>query len=119
MRIVWLSILLLLGMASASSEQIPLEREHGIYMVPVRINQAVNIPFILDSGAAEVAIPADVFMTLMRSHSVRDSDFIGAGVLSRLTVPSTKANNSCSERFRSEPILFETWSRAWLHNGRS
>jgi len=88
MRIVWLSILLLLGMASASSEQIPLEREHGIYMVPVRINQAVNIPFILDSGAAEVAIPADVFMTLMRSHSVRDSDFIGEGVF--ITADGTK-----------------------------
>ena len=88
MRILLLSVLLLLSMASASSEQIPLEREHGIYMVPVRINQAVNIPFILDSGAAEVAIPEDVFMTLMRSHSVRDSDFVGEGVF--ITADGTK-----------------------------
>jgi gag-polyprotein putative aspartyl protease len=49
-------------------------------MVPVRINQAVSIPFVLDSGAAEVAIPADVFMTLMRSHSVSERDFIGEGI---------------------------------------
>src|ERR1700722_20956382 len=54
------------------ADQIPLEEEHGVYMVPVLINQAVSIPFIVDSGASEVAIPADVFRTLMRSHSVRE-----------------------------------------------
>ena len=57
-------------------------------MVPVRINQAISIPFVLDSGAAEVAIPADVFMTLMRSHSVSDSDFIGEGIF--VTADGTK-----------------------------
>src|ERR1700727_41493 len=36
-------------------------------MVLLLENQAVSISFVLDSGAAEVAIPADVFMTLMRS----------------------------------------------------
>ncbi len=57
-------------------------------MVPVRINQAVSIPFVLDSGAAEVAIPADVFMTLMRSHTVIDTDFIGDGIF--ITADGTK-----------------------------
>ena len=52
---------------SSFADQIPLEQEHGVYMVPVRINQAVSIPFIVDSGASEMAIPADVFRTLMRS----------------------------------------------------
>jgi TonB family protein len=90
MRIVRLALLLLLALCPSRgfAEQISLEREHGIYMVPVRINQAVSIPFVLDSGAAEVAIPADVFMTLMRSHSVMDSDFIGEGIF--VTADGTK-----------------------------
>ena len=90
MRSVCLALLPLLALSlkSASAEQISLEREHGIYMVPVRINEAVSIPFVLDSGASEVAIPADVFMTLMRSHSVRETDFIGEGIF--VTADGTK-----------------------------
>jgi clan AA aspartic protease (TIGR02281 family) len=82
MRILLLALLLILGLSPSpgSAEQISLEPEHGIYMVPVRVNQAVSIPFVLDSGASEVAIPADVFMTLMRSHSVRQTDFLGDGI---------------------------------------
>jgi clan AA aspartic protease (TIGR02281 family) len=76
------------------ADQIPLEQEHGVYMVPVRINQAVTIPFIVDSGASELAIPADVFRTLMRSHSVKDIDFIGDGVF--VTADGTKHT---SQRF--------------------
>ena len=67
------SVLLPVLAASAMAEQIPLEREHGIYMVPVRINRAVDIPFVLDSGAAEVSIPADVFMIFLRSHCILNS----------------------------------------------
>jgi predicted aspartyl protease len=53
---------------SSFADQILLEQEHGVYMVPVRINQGVSIPFIVHIGASEVAIPADVFRTLMRGH---------------------------------------------------
>ena len=90
MRRVCLALLSLLVLSpkSAAAEQIPLEREHGIYMVPVRINQAVSIPFVLDSGASEVAIPADVFMTLLRSRSVTENDFIGDGIF--VTADGTK-----------------------------
>jgi hypothetical protein len=82
MRILSLALLLILGLSPSpgSAEHISLEPEHGIYMVPVRINQALSIPFVLDSGAAEVAIPADVFTTLMRSNSVEPTDFIGEGI---------------------------------------
>jgi predicted aspartyl protease len=52
--------LVILVAQPAASETIQLQREHdGIYMVTVRINDAVAIPFVLDSGAAEVSIPAD------------------------------------------------------------
>jgi predicted aspartyl protease len=45
----------------------------------VVINQAVSIPFILDSGASEVQIPAEVVLTLIRSGTLSKEDFIGAG----------------------------------------
>jgi hypothetical protein len=65
--------------ASADAETIQLEQEHGVYMLPVQINGQMTIPFVLDSGAAEVAIPSDVFRTLKRTGTVKDSDFVGAG----------------------------------------
>jgi TPR repeat protein len=66
-------------MIAAATDTVQLERQHGTYMVPVRINNAVSLPFILDSGAAEVANPTDVFLTLLRTGTVMDSDFIGTG----------------------------------------
>lgn len=63
----------------AASETIQLQQLHGIYMVPVRVNDTVAIPFVLDSGASEVAIPQDVFLVLLRSGTVNDTDFIGTG----------------------------------------
>jgi hypothetical protein len=74
-----LAICFLLFARSATAETVQLVREHGVYMVPVQINGAVNLPFILDSGASEVSIPADVFMTLTRTNTVTMNDFIGTG----------------------------------------
>jgi len=49
--------------------------EHGVFMVPVRINDAITIPFVLDSGAGDVSVPEDVFKTLLRTRTVTESDF--------------------------------------------
>jgi hypothetical protein len=46
-------------------------------MLPVRINDAITIPFVLDSGSAEVAIPLDVFSVLRRTGTITQSDFLG------------------------------------------
>lgn len=53
--------------------------EGDLYRVEVRINRVLTIPFILDSGASDVVLPRDVFKTLQRSGTIRQSDFIGAG----------------------------------------
>jgi hypothetical protein len=66
-------------MCSAASETIRLEDQHGTYMIRVRINDAITVPFVLDTGASDVAIPADVFLTLKRTGTVEPSDFIGKG----------------------------------------
>jgi peptidoglycan hydrolase-like protein with peptidoglycan-binding domain len=42
------------------TEEIPLKRNGGVYVVAVRINRAITLDFILDSGASDVLIPFDV-----------------------------------------------------------
>ena len=49
----------------------------GVYVVPVLINDAIPLNFVVDSGAADVSIPADVVMTLMRTGSLQEADFLG------------------------------------------
>ena len=56
---------------------VPMQRRGGLYVVPVLINDAITLDFIVDSGASDVRIPADVVMTLMRTGSLTASDFLG------------------------------------------
>jgi predicted aspartyl protease len=56
---------------------VPMQRQGGLYVVPVLINDAITLDFVVDSGAADVRIPADVVMTLMRTGSLVESDFLG------------------------------------------
>jgi predicted aspartyl protease len=63
----------------AASETVPLERRHGTYIIPVQINGALVLPFVLDTGASLVVLPADVFRTLTRTGTVTSADFIGTG----------------------------------------
>lgn len=57
-------------------EEIPLIREGGVFLIPVEINGVLTLPFILDTGAAEVSIPADVVMTLVRTGTLSTEDFL-------------------------------------------
>ena len=45
--------------------------------MPFLINNAITLDFIVDSGAADVSIPADVVMTLFRTGTLEKSDFLG------------------------------------------
>jgi hypothetical protein len=46
---------------------IPVEIEAGTFIVPVTINGKITLNFIIDSGASDVAVPADVVSTLIRT----------------------------------------------------
>jgi predicted aspartyl protease len=59
------------------TEEIALKNDGGVYVVPVRINGAITLDFIVDSGASDVLIPADVAMTLARTRTIAPGDFIG------------------------------------------
>jgi peptidoglycan hydrolase-like protein with peptidoglycan-binding domain len=59
------------------TEEIALRNNGGVYVVPVHINGAITLDFIVDSGASDVLIPADVAMTLARTGTIAPGDFIG------------------------------------------
>jgi uncharacterized protein len=56
---------------------VQLKSDGGIFVVPVEINGAITLDFVIDSGASDVSVPADVVSTLIRSRTIRPSDFIG------------------------------------------
>jgi predicted aspartyl protease len=45
--------------------------------VAIEINGAMTLEFGLDSGAADVSIPLDVFSTLKRTRTIKDTDILG------------------------------------------
>lgn len=63
--------------SSAGAVDAPLEKSGGTFTVPVTINDAIKLNFVVDSGAADVSIPADVVMTLTRTGTIQPSDFLG------------------------------------------
>jgi len=61
----------------SSRAQVPLKKDGGIFAVPVEINGVITLDFMVDSGASDVTVPADVFSTLRRMGAVKDSDITG------------------------------------------
>jgi hypothetical protein len=60
------------------ADEVALEASAGQpYKVPVTVNGAVTIKFVVDSDAHDIQIPADTVLTLMRSGTLSASDFIG------------------------------------------
>ena len=68
--------LLLACNSAANGESVALQQEGGTLVVPVLINNRITLNFTIDSGAADVSVPADVFSTLIRAGTIAKSDFI-------------------------------------------
>jgi len=62
---------------TATAGEITLVSRGGTYEVPTRLNDAFTLNFILDTGASDVVIPADVVSTLLRTGTLTERDFIG------------------------------------------
>jgi clan AA aspartic protease (TIGR02281 family) len=60
-----------------SQTRVAMKTANGIFVVPVEINSAMKLDFAVDSGAADVSVPADVFSALARTGTVNVSDIIG------------------------------------------
>ena len=65
------------GSIPSGRMEVALRLDGGVLTVPVEINGAITLDFVLDSGAADVNVPADVVSTLIRTRTIRPSDFIG------------------------------------------
>jgi clan AA aspartic protease (TIGR02281 family) len=63
--------------ANTTRTEVPLKSVGGTFVVPVFINGAITLNFVVDSGAADVAVPADVVGTLIRAGTIEKSDFTG------------------------------------------
>jgi clan AA aspartic protease (TIGR02281 family) len=66
--------------SAANGESVALQQEGGTFVVPVLVNARITLNFTVDSGAADVSVPADVFSTLIRTGTVTKSDFIDVQV---------------------------------------
>jgi aspartyl protease family protein len=60
-------------------EEIEIQKRGNSYTVPVRINETITLPFVLDTGAEVLVIPADVALTLIRAGALTSGDFVGKG----------------------------------------
>ena len=72
---------------------VPLKNVDGALVVPVLINGAISLNFVIDSGATNVAIPADVVAALERTGTLQESDFLGKVIYQLAdgsTLPSVK-----------------------------
>ena len=57
--------------------RIPLASRGGGLIAPVIVNNAIQLDFVVDSGASELSIPANVFATLVRNNTVTQADMTG------------------------------------------
>src|SRR5712691_5211674 len=71
-----LSFIILLFPYILLAEDVPLIKSGGVYELPVEVNGVITLNFILDTGASEVNIPAEVALTLYRAWTIRDTDFL-------------------------------------------
>jgi clan AA aspartic protease (TIGR02281 family) len=75
LSLVLLSMLTVIRPAAA--EEIQLRGHGGTFSVAVRLNDSISLNFVLDTGATDVAIPADVVSTLLRTGTLTERDFVG------------------------------------------
>lgn len=60
-----------------NSNSIPMTKIGGVYEIPVLLNGVLKLNFIFDAGASDVSISPDVALTLIRTGTVTDKDFLG------------------------------------------
>jgi clan AA aspartic protease (TIGR02281 family) len=63
--------------AATSPSEVALDRRGGTFLVSALMNDSVSLDFYLDSGAADVNVPAATFEALKRAGTIRPEDIIG------------------------------------------
>ena len=66
------------SVSATTKVEVHLQKQGGVLLAPVLINGRISLDFIIDSGASDVSLPADVVLTLMRTGTLTAADFTGA-----------------------------------------
>jgi TPR repeat protein len=56
--------------------KVDIKKNGNTYTVPVQINGQLTLDFVIDSGASDITIPADVVLTLIRTGTISEKDFL-------------------------------------------
>lgn len=72
-----LGLLLVLLVQPAIAEVIQMRPHAGGYLISGRVNGALSVDFLLDTGATDVSIPDEVAQALARAGTLTAGDFIG------------------------------------------
>jgi len=59
------------------ASEVPLGTNGGVYTVPVQINRAINLEFVVDPGSAVVVIPVAIFRALVSNRTLMQTDILG------------------------------------------
>lgn len=62
--------------AVSSDDEVALVQSGGVFEVPVIVNEVLKINFILDSGASDVSISPDVALTLLKTGTISQTDWL-------------------------------------------
>ena len=59
---------------AATPNEIPLEKKAGVLILPVMVNDGLPVDFVLDSGASDISMPAEMVEELVRSQGLTAAD---------------------------------------------
>ena len=65
------------SISTTNTNSVPMTKNGGVYEIPVIINGALKLNFIFDAGASDVSISPDVALTLIRTGTLTNDDFVG------------------------------------------
>jgi hypothetical protein len=68
--------IIILPCSTVGATEIQLADRGGIFTLPLKINGAITLEFMVDTGTPEVVVPDDIAATLIRSGAIKDSDFL-------------------------------------------
>lgn len=88
-RVIWGALVLALAISPVSAaemegavtraqEMIPIEAHDGAYVVPILVNGVLLLKFIVDSGSADVSIPAEVASSLRKLGTMSGANLLGS-----------------------------------------
>jgi clan AA aspartic protease (TIGR02281 family) len=92
---------------SPHNKTVPMVMEGGVYTIPVLINNAITIHFIVDSGASDVTVPSDVVSTLIRTGTITSTDFTGTQQYTLADGSTVKSNTFRIKSLKVGDIVIE------------